>query len=122
MGARAERAAHALTTAFPRCAAAKKMGIEHPGCVLKCFANDSQVHNLVVCTLWCAPAAFAFALVRSRIVPTHAGSSCYPVGLLGRSPYWYKSRAYRARAVRDPRRLLKVGRARRRTTDSDDRQ
>jgi len=46
--------------------------------------NTDKVHNLVVCTL----------------------CSCYPVAILGLSPPWYKSRSYRARAVRDPRGLL----------------
>ena len=47
--------------------------------------NDSATHNLVVCTL----------------------CSCYPTALLGPSPSWYKSRSYRARAVRQPRSLLR---------------
>jgi nitrile hydratase subunit alpha len=46
--------------------------------------NTNQVHNLVVCTL----------------------CSCYPFGLLGMSPGWYKSSEYRSRAVRDPRGVL----------------
>ncbi|HEY2112577.1 MAG TPA: nitrile hydratase subunit alpha, partial [Dongiaceae bacterium] len=46
--------------------------------------NTDTVHNLVVCTL----------------------CSCYPFGLLGMSPGWYKSNEYRARAVRDPRGVL----------------
>ena len=46
--------------------------------------NTEQVHHLVVCTL----------------------CSCYPKAILGYPPYWYKSAAYRARAVRDPRGLL----------------
>ena len=32
--------------------------------------------------------------------------SCYPAALLGPAPLWYKSAAYRARAVRRPRKLL----------------
>lgn len=32
--------------------------------------------------------------------------SCYPLSILGLSPPWYKSREYRARAVREPRELL----------------
>ena len=32
--------------------------------------------------------------------------SCYPIGLLGDSPGWYKSRAYRSRVVREPRAVL----------------
>ncbi len=46
--------------------------------------NTDEVHHLVVCTL----------------------CSCYPKAILGYPPYWYKSAAYRARAVRDPRGLL----------------
>lgn len=46
--------------------------------------NTPDVHNLIVCTL----------------------CSCYPRTLLGRPPAWYKSRAYRARAVREPRAIL----------------
>jgi nitrile hydratase subunit alpha len=33
--------------------------------------------------------------------------SCYPVALLGPSPSWYKSEAYRARVVREPRAVLR---------------
>ena len=47
--------------------------------------NTPRVHNLVVCTL----------------------CSCYPWATLGLPPSWYKSAPYRARAVRDPRGLLK---------------
>jgi len=47
--------------------------------------NTPQVHNLVVCTL----------------------CSCYPWPVLGLPPVWYKSNAYRSRAVIDPRGLLK---------------
>lgn len=46
--------------------------------------NTSGVHNMVVCTL----------------------CSCYPWSTLGLPPTWYKSTAYRSRAVRDPRGLL----------------
>ena len=46
--------------------------------------NTPQVHNLVVCTL----------------------CSCYPWAVLGLPPVWYKSNAYRARAVIDPRGVL----------------
>lgn len=46
--------------------------------------NTPTLHNLVVCTL----------------------CSCYPLGILGMSPSWYKSVEYRARAVRDPRGVL----------------
>jgi nitrile hydratase len=47
--------------------------------------NTPRVHNLVVCTL----------------------CSCYPWSVLGLPPVWYKSTAYRARAVNDPRGLLR---------------
>jgi nitrile hydratase len=33
--------------------------------------------------------------------------SCYPVSLLGPSPGWYKSFAYRSRTVREPRAVLR---------------
>lgn len=46
--------------------------------------NTAQVHNVVVCTL----------------------CSCYPWPLLGIPPAWYKSDAYRARVVREPRKVL----------------
>ncbi len=51
---------------------------------LKVVENTATVHNLVVCTL----------------------CSCYPHGLLGIQPSWYKLEAYRSRAVRDPRGIL----------------
>ena len=46
--------------------------------------NTPEVHNLVVCTL----------------------CSCYPWAVLGLPPVWYKSNAYRARAVIEPRGVL----------------
>jgi nitrile hydratase len=46
--------------------------------------NDENVHHVVVCTL----------------------CSCYPRELLGLPPAWYKSRAYRARIVSEPRAVL----------------
>ena len=46
--------------------------------------NTNAVHNLVVCTL----------------------CSCYPWSLLGIPPSWYKSDQYRARVVREPRKVL----------------
>jgi nitrile hydratase len=52
---------------------------------LKVVANTAQEHNVVVCTL----------------------CSCYPIALLGPSPGWYKSEAYRSRVVRDPRGVLR---------------
>ena len=47
--------------------------------------NTEDVHNLVVCTL----------------------CSCYPWAVLGLPPTWYKSAPYRARAVKDPRGVLR---------------
>lgn len=46
--------------------------------------NTDQVHNVVVCTL----------------------CSCYPWPVLGLPPVWYKSAPYRARVVREPRKVL----------------
>ena len=51
---------------------------------LRAVANTADRHNMIVCTL----------------------CSCYPLSLLGPSPGWYKSLAYRAQAVRDPRAVL----------------
>lgn len=48
------------------------------------LANGPEVHNMVVCTL----------------------CSCYPWPVLGIPPVWYKSEAYRSRAVIDPRGVL----------------
>jgi nitrile hydratase len=65
--------------------AAEEMGYSMIGSPpLGVLENTPAVHNLVVCTL----------------------CSCYPRKLLGYPPDWYKSDAYRARAVRDPRGLL----------------
>lgn len=47
--------------------------------------NTPTVHNLIVCTL----------------------CSCYPYPVLGLPPVWYKSAAYRSRAVIDPRGVLR---------------
>lgn len=58
-------------------------GIEGTHVVVK--ENTEEAHNLVVCTL----------------------CSCYPWSILGLPPTWYKSTPYRARAVRDPRGLLR---------------
>jgi nitrile hydratase len=51
---------------------------------LRVVENTPSVHNVVVCTL----------------------CSCYPISLLGPSPGWYKSEAYRSKVVRDPRGVL----------------
>ena len=46
--------------------------------------NTPEVHNMVVCTL----------------------CSCYPWTVLGLPPVWYKASPYRARAVKEPRKVL----------------
>ncbi|MBH72726.1 MAG: nitrile hydratase subunit alpha [Rhodospirillaceae bacterium] len=46
--------------------------------------NTPKKHNLITCTL----------------------CSCYPRSILGQPPSWYISKAYRARAVREPRKVL----------------
>jgi nitrile hydratase len=52
---------------------------------LRVVENTLEVHNVIVCTL----------------------CSCYPIALLGPSPSWYKSDAYRSRVVREPRVVLR---------------
>jgi nitrile hydratase len=52
---------------------------------LEVVENTPDVHHLVVCTL----------------------CSCYPRALLGTPPDWYKSLAYRSRAVVDPRGVMR---------------
>lgn len=51
---------------------------------LRVVENTADTHNVIVCTL----------------------CSCYPIALLGPSPGWYKTEAYRSRVVRDPRGVL----------------
>ncbi len=65
-------------------AAAAEVGFDKLTYLLRVVANTGQVHNVIVCTL----------------------CSCYPVSLLGPSPGWYKSFAYRSRTVREPRPVL----------------
>jgi nitrile hydratase len=65
-------------------AAAAELGFGELGYQLRVVANTPQTHNVIVCTL----------------------CSCYPVSLLGPSPGWYKSFAYRSRTVREPRPVL----------------
>jgi nitrile hydratase len=55
------------------------------GAEIVVLENTPTVHNLVVCTL----------------------CSCYPWPVLGLPPSWYKSYAYRSRAVREPRTVLR---------------
>ncbi|MEM9843876.1 MAG: nitrile hydratase subunit alpha [Pseudomonadota bacterium] len=65
--------------------AIKEFGFEgHATEHLKAVENTPEVHNLVVCTL----------------------CSCYPFAVLGVSPIWYRSAAYRSRAVKEPRAVL----------------
>ena len=65
--------------------AAEELGIPMRGMPpLGVLEDTADLHHLVVCTL----------------------CSCYPRAVLGYPPFWYKSAAYRARAVRDPRGLL----------------
>ena len=67
-------------------AAIAEIGFEsHQGEEIVVLENAAKVHNLVVCTL----------------------CSCYPWPVLGLPPVWYKSAAYRSRAVIDPRGVLK---------------
>ncbi|MGY1590812.1 nitrile hydratase subunit alpha [Geodermatophilus sp. SYSU D00708] len=70
-------------------AAIRELGLSMAGGLqeqrLKVVANTEDEHNVVVCTL----------------------CSCYPIALLGPSPGWYKSEAYRSRVVRDPRGVLR---------------
>ena len=65
-------------------AAAAELGIDLGPVPILVMENTPGTHNLVVCTL----------------------CSCYPRFLLGLPPDWYKSRSYRSRAVREPRRVL----------------
>ena len=64
--------------------AAQALGIDIGPAPILVMANTRATHNLVVCTL----------------------CSCYPRGLLGLPPDWYKSRNYRSRAVSEPRVVL----------------
>jgi nitrile hydratase subunit alpha len=65
-------------------AAAAELGFGGLGYQLRVVRNTPELHNMIVCTL----------------------CSCYPVSLLGPSPGWYKSFAYRSRTVREPREVL----------------
>ncbi|MBV8911638.1 MAG: nitrile hydratase subunit alpha [Acetobacteraceae bacterium] len=65
--------------------AAEAMGVAMRGMPpLGVLENTADTHNLVVCTL----------------------CSCYPRAVLGYPPFWFKSAAYRARAIRDPAGVL----------------
>lgn len=65
-------------------AACEELSLQVKPMKLVVVENTQDVHNLIVCTL----------------------CSCYPRPLLGLPPDWYKSRAYRSRAVREPRAVL----------------
>jgi len=65
-------------------AAARELGIDAGAIPIRALANTPRLHNVVVCTL----------------------CSCYPRGLLGLPPDWYKARAYRSRTIREPRAVL----------------
>jgi nitrile hydratase len=65
-------------------AAAAELGIETTEAKLVTIENTPERHNIVVCTL----------------------CSCYPRSLLGEPPAFYVSKAYRSRAVREPRKVL----------------
>jgi nitrile hydratase subunit alpha len=65
--------------------AALEIGLDPgPSPVVVALENTETVHHMIVCTL----------------------CSCYPRALLGPPPAWYKSLAYRSRAVSDPRGVL----------------
>ncbi|MEM7213515.1 MAG: nitrile hydratase subunit alpha [Pseudomonadota bacterium] len=65
-------------------AACAEMGFPVEAMKLVVVENTPDVHNVIVCTL----------------------CSCYPRNLLGLPPDWYKSRAYRSRTVKEPRKVL----------------
>ena len=65
-------------------AAIAELGYAGPQGSIIVVENSDSVHNLIVCTL----------------------CSCYPYPVLGLPPVWYKSAAYRSRAVIDPRGVL----------------
>jgi nitrile hydratase alpha subunit len=59
-------------------------GIDMGGAKLTVLENTATVQNVVVCTL----------------------CSCYPRAVLGLPPDWYRSKNYRARVVKEPRKVL----------------
>jgi nitrile hydratase len=64
--------------------AARELGYDLGPVAVRAVKDTERLHHVIVCTL----------------------CSCYPVALLGASPDWYKSRAYRSRVVREPRAVL----------------
>ena len=65
-------------------AAVSEFGVSMAGLELVVVENTETEHNLIGCTL----------------------CSCYPRSILGLPPDWYKSKAYRSRAVNEPRKVL----------------
>lgn len=64
--------------------ATREMGFDIGPMNLVAVENTEDVHNVIVCTL----------------------CSCYPRNLLGLPPDWYKTREYRSRTVKEPRKVL----------------
>ena len=64
--------------------ACAELGLDIGGIRIDVIEDTADVHNVIVCTL----------------------CSCYPRGLLGLPPDWYKARSYRSRVVREPRAVL----------------
>ena len=64
--------------------AVAEYGVDMGGAKLTVLENTSTVQNVVVCTL----------------------CSCYPRAVLGLPPDWYRSKNYRARVVKEPRKVL----------------
>jgi hypothetical protein len=64
--------------------AIQEIGISVGEAQIVVVENTPTVHNLITCTL----------------------CSCYPRSILGQPPSWYISKAYRARTVREPRKVL----------------
>ena len=77
-----ERLLHDANAALPEVGLSMGGGLQEQR--LKVVENTASAHNVIVCTL----------------------CSCYPIAVLGPSPTWYKSEAYRSRVVRDPRGVL----------------
>ncbi|MFN7190357.1 MAG: nitrile hydratase subunit alpha, partial [Rhodospirillales bacterium] len=65
--------------------AAEEFGVDTSNtAIVVALENTDTLHHMVVCTL----------------------CSCYPKAIIGVPPAWYKSSAYRARAVLEPRKVL----------------
>lgn len=65
-------------------AASAELGIDAGHIPIRAVENTDDIHNVIVCTL----------------------CSCYPRLLIGLPPDWYKSRAYRSRTIKEPRKVL----------------